>query len=119
MKIGAMSIFGILVLVVCCLSCYCLQVQTIDGFIEGVKLIKCSRNAVYLLDSNGTKHHFPDFYTFDYLGFNTSSVDRIDESELKQIPLGSQIASIPAPPAFRPDDYLYHELCGNPRRMVC
>jgi hypothetical protein len=81
------------------------------------KIIKGNRNALFLVES-GTRRQFPDFYTFDKMGFNVSGIVKVKDEILNSIPMGAMIKAIPAPPPFRPDDYMYHEQCGDPDRMV-
>lgn len=81
------------------------------------KVIKGNRNALYLIQ-NGTRRQFPDFWTFTNMSFTIEQIIKVPEVHLEQIPLGSIIPKIQAPPAFRPDDYFFHEYCDNPDRMV-
>ena len=81
------------------------------------KVVKGNRNALFLIHS-GARLQFPDFYTFDKMGFDTSSVIKIQDDILSSIPIGPMIKALPQPPPFRPDDYMYHEQCGDPDRMV-
>ena len=81
------------------------------------KVVKGNRNALFLVE-NGARRQFPDFFTFDKMGFNVSGILKIKDDVLNSIPLGPQIKSIPAPPPFRPDDYMFHEECGDPDRMI-
>ena len=80
-------------------------------------VVKGNRNALYLVE-NGARRQFPDFFTFDKMGFNTTSVLKIKDHILADIPIGPMIKAIPQPPAFRADDYMYHEQCEDPDRMV-
>ena len=81
------------------------------------KVVKGNRNALFLV-RNGARRQFPDFYTFTKMGFNVSNILKIRDDILTSIPLGPHIKSIPAPPPFRPDDYMYHEQCGDPDKMA-
>jgi hypothetical protein len=81
------------------------------------KVIKGNRNALFLVEG-GTRRQFPDFYTYDKMGFNISSIMKVKDEILNSIPMGAMVKAIPAPPPFRPDDYMYHEQCGDPDRMV-
>jgi hypothetical protein len=81
------------------------------------KVVKGNRNALFLLD-DGRKRFFPDFYTFITMGYNVTSVLKIDDEILNQIPLGPQVVKIQAPPPFRPEDYMYHTQCEDTDRMV-
>ena len=81
------------------------------------KVVKGNRNALFLIE-NGARRQFPDFFTFDKMGFNVSGILKIKDDALNSIPLGRQIVAIPAPPPFRPDDYHFHEQCNDPDRMV-
>lgn len=78
------------------------------------KVYKGNRNALYLVQK-GEKRIFPDFNTFDKMGYNTSSIIKIADDLLNSFPLGP-----PLPPiaVFRPDDYMYHQQCDDPDRMV-
>ena len=81
------------------------------------KVIKGNRNALFLVES-GARRQFPDFFTFDKMGFNVSGIRKIKDDVLNSIPLGPQIKALPAPPPFRPDDYAFHEECGDYDRMI-
>jgi hypothetical protein len=81
------------------------------------KVIKGNRNALFLVE-NGARRQFPDFFTFDKMGFNSTSVMKIKDDILTLIPLGPMIKALPQPPPFRPDDHMFHEQCGDPDRMV-
>ena len=81
------------------------------------KVVKGNRNALFVVE-NGARRQFPDFYTFDKMGYNTSSIIKIKDDILNSIDLGPMIKAIPAPPPFRPDDYMYHEQCNDPDRMI-
>lgn len=101
-------------------GCWCTILRT-KSEIEIKKpysLIKGSRNAIFLLDGDGKRHLFPDFYTFSTLGFSVDEVKKISDERLSQIDLAEIIKAIPAPPPFRPDDYMFHTLCDDPRRLV-
>ena len=80
-------------------------------------VIKGNRNALFLV-KDGTKHQFPDFYTFSTMGYNMSHIRKVPDDALKRIPLGPDVKKIEAPPEFRPDDYMYHLECKEPDLMV-
>jgi hypothetical protein len=80
-------------------------------------VIKGNRNALFLVE-NGARRQFPDFFTFDKMGYNASSIVKIKDDILSSIPLGPIIKALPQPPPFRPDDHMFHEQCGDPDRMV-
>jgi hypothetical protein len=80
-------------------------------------VIKGNRNALFLVE-NGARRQFPDFFTFDKMGYNLSSIVKIKDDVLTSIPLGPVIKALPQPPPFRPDDHMFHEQCGDPDRMV-
>jgi len=117
MRISIYSSF-LLLFVVCYSDKEKKRLETTTGFISGSKLIKGSRNAIYFLDNEGSKHFFPDFYTFSTLGFAVSDIKKIPDEKLAQFPLGDPIKALPAPPPFRPDDAYYHDLCEDPKRLV-
>jgi len=77
-------------------------------------VVKGNRNALFLVQ-NGKKRIFPDFNTFVKMGFNMSSIMKINHQQLESIPLGDILPSIAV---FRPDDYMYHTLCDDPKAMV-
>lgn len=81
------------------------------------KVIKGNRNALFLVQ-NGFRRQFPDFYTFDTMNFTVPNILKVKDEHMNTIPLGKMIDKIKAPPAFRPDDYFYHEYCNSPDRMV-
>ena len=81
------------------------------------KVVKGNRNALFLIQ-NGARLQFPDFFTFEKMGYNSSSVLKIKDDVLMSIPLGPMIVALPQPPPFRPDDHMFHEQCGDPDRMV-
>lgn len=62
-----------------------------NSLVYGSRLIKGSRNAIYLLDNNDVKHHFPDFYTFQSLGFNVTTVQSMKDRELNEMKLGNYL----------------------------
>lgn len=80
-------------------------------------VIKGNRNALFLVE-NGARRQFPDFFTFNKMGFNATSVKKIKDHLLTSIPLGPMIVALPQPPPFRPDDHMFHEQCNDPDRMV-
>eukprot|EP01038_Epipyxis_sp_PR26KG_P011763 gene11763-15740_t len=86
------------------------------------KVVKGNRNALFLVEvgerSMLLKRQFPDFYTFQSMGYNSTDVRKIPDAVLHSLPLGTTIKSIPAPPPFRPDDYMYHTQCEDPDRMI-
>jgi hypothetical protein len=88
-----------------------------SGDVYDGKVIKGNRNALFLVE-NGARRQFPDFYTFTHMGFNVTNIMKIKDDILNSIPLGPMVKAIPAPPPFRPDDYMYHEQCGDPDKMV-
>ena len=96
-------------------SC-CIHSKEIADDYSG-RVVKGNRNALFLIE-NGARRQFPDFFTFDNMGFKTSSVMKIKDDILTSIPIGPMIKALPQPPPFRPDDYMYHEQCGDPDRMV-
>ena len=81
------------------------------------KVVKGDRNALFLIE-NGARRQFPDFFTFDKMGYNASSVMKIKDHLLTKIPMGPMIIALPQPAAFRADDYMYHEQCNDPDKMV-
>jgi hypothetical protein len=81
-------------------------------------LVKGNRNAIFLVDNDKVRHLFPDFFTFANQGFDVGQVVKISDEKLNNMDLGDTIKSIPSPPPFRPDDFMYHENCGDPRKMV-
>jgi hypothetical protein len=81
------------------------------------KVIKGNRNALFLVQ-NGFRRQFPDFYTFDTMNYTVASILKVNDENMNSIPLGTMITKIQSPPAFRPDDYFYHEYCNYPDRMV-
>ena len=85
----------------------------LKGSPEG-RLFKGNRNAIYLVQ-NGQKRLIPDFYTFSKMGFNLTSIEKVPDDYLLEIPLGVAIKPIPV---FRPEDYMYHKNCEDPDRMV-
>jgi hypothetical protein len=80
-------------------------------------VVKGNRNALFLIEK-GARRQFPDFFTFNKMGFNQTNVKKIKDHILTSIPLGPMIAALPQPPPFRPDDHMFHEQCGDPDRMV-
>jgi hypothetical protein len=78
------------------------------------KVVKGTRNALFLVQK-GRKHLFPDFYTFSHMGFNLSSIVKIPDDELGRLPTGEILKVIPV---FRPEDFMYHQNCEDPNRMV-
>jgi hypothetical protein len=87
--------------------------RNIDRSIEG-KLFKGNRNAIFHIQK-GEKHLIPDFYTFSKMGFNLSTIEKVSDDFLSNIPLGDPIKPIPV---FRPEDYMYHKECEYPEQMV-
>lgn len=75
-----------------------------------IQIVKGNRNAVYLVDDKGVRHIFPDFYTYQTMGFENSIVKKIPDTKLEAMPLGDPVKPIPV---FRPDDYFYHEYCED------
>ena len=63
------------------------------------KVVKGNRNALFLIQ-NGARLQFPDFFTFEKMGYNSSSVMKIKDDVLMSIPLGPMIAALPQPPHF-------------------
>lgn len=86
--------------------------------LQTVSLVKGPRNAIFAVDNHGVRHQIPDFHTFVTLGFNITDIKKLTTQTLEDIPLGAPIKRIPAPPPFRPDDFMFHELCEEPRRLV-
>eukprot|EP01036_Dinobryon_divergens_P033821 gene33821-43703_t len=84
-----------------------------DSAVEG-KLLKGNRNAIFFIQ-NGKKRLIPDFYTFSHMGFNLTSIEKVSDDFLAELPLGDAIKPIPV---FRPEDYMYHKNCEDPDRMV-
>lgn len=84
-----------------------------QGPIEG-RLFKGNRNAIFLIQQ-GRKSLIPDFYTFSKMGFNLSSIEKVPDDYLSNIPTGEAVKPIPV---FRPEDYMYHKNCEDPDRMV-
>jgi hypothetical protein len=78
------------------------------------KVIKGNRNALFLVQ-NGEKRLFPDFNTFDKMGFNVSSIIKVSDDMINSMPNG---LGLPPIAVFRPDDYMYHQLCDDPDRMA-
>ena len=81
--------------------------------VEG-KLLKGNRNAIFFIQ-NGKKRLIPDFYTFSHMGFNLTSIEKVSDDFLAELPLGDAIQPIPV---FRAEDYMYHKNCEDPDRMV-
>ena len=96
-------------------SCHIHSKEIADDY--SGRVVKGNRNALFLVE-NGARRQFPDFFTFDKMGFNTSSVMKIKDDILTNIPIGPMIKALPQPLPFRPDDYMYHEQCEDPDRMV-
>jgi hypothetical protein len=99
----------------CILYCLLLSFTKKNAW-EG-KLVKGNRNAIFLID-NGERKTIPDFYTFTSLGFNVSDIRKIPDELLNSFPLGVPFKPIPAPPVFRPDDFMFHTQCEDPHRMI-
>lgn len=121
MKGYAAGVFDIFFCLVCFTfysECQQFVVLRDNSKVEYKGLIKGSRNAIYLLDEKNVRHLFPDFYTFITLGFNVSDTKKIDDKKLENMAEGLIVKSLPAPPPFRPDDSMYHELCDDPVRMI-
>ena len=93
-------------------------IETVTGVVLGVEVVKGNRNALFLVDDKGSRHQFPDFFTYTTLNFTADQIRKIDDKILETLPVGSYVKKIQAPPPFRPDDFMYHELCQEPRRMV-
>lgn len=84
-----------------------------EGPIEG-RLFKGNRNAIFFIEK-GKKRLIPDFYTFSKMGFNLTSIEKVADDYLADLPMGEPIKPIPV---FRPEDYMYHKNCEDPDRMV-
>ena len=87
--------------------------QKDSSAVEG-KLLKGNRNAIYFIQKD-KKRLIPDFYTFSHMGFNLTSIEKVSDDFLADLPLGDAIKPIPV---FRPEDYMYHKNCEDPDKMV-
>lgn len=85
---------------------------------EGMVLSGLKGKALYLYTKDKQLSQFPDFYTFTAMGYNMSSIRRMRDDNLLAIPRGPLIARIQGPPPFRPDDWMYHNHCDDPPRLV-
>lgn len=63
----------------------------------------------------GKRHIFPDFYTFTHMGFNSSIIEKVSDNIINEIPLGEPLKNIPV---FRPEDFMYHEVCDDANGLV-
>jgi hypothetical protein len=90
-----------------------------ESVVHGHKIIIGNkRKAIFFVDNNGVKHQFPDFYTFSKLGFDLGDLKKLDDDRVDTFPAGEPIKTLPAPPPFRPDDFMYHELCHDNYRKI-
>jgi hypothetical protein len=85
--------------------------------LEG-KVVTGQKGKALFLVKNGERLMFPDFFTFQKMGFDTSVIVKISDETLHALQLGEPIPKIQAPPPFRPDDYMYHAVCEDPARLV-
>jgi hypothetical protein len=97
-------------------------------FYEG-KIVKGTRNGLYLIRSGvysmfvmicchllpGKKSLFPDFHTFTSMGFNLENITSIPDSLLESLSKGDPIVPIPV---YRLEDFMFHNQCEDPDRMV-
>lgn len=102
-------LYQFLLICACCYTVCTIQLSHLEG-----SVIKGTRNALFLVQ-NGRKRMFPDFNTFAKMGFNMSSILKVSNSDLESLPMGP---ALPAIAVFRPDDYMYHTQCEEPRTMV-
>jgi len=85
--------------------------------VEGMVLSGLRGKALYLYNK-AQLQQFPDFYTFTAMGFNMSSIHRMRDEALLNIPRGAMLTRIQGPPPFRPDDWMYHNHCDDPPRLI-
>jgi len=66
------------------------------------------KKAIFFVDGHGTRHAFPDFYTFSKLGFNVEEVRKMDDERVDAMPLGNhEIITVHTKVCF------YQLLCRN------
>ncbi len=92
-------------------------IQFIDHATDGMVLSTTNGKALYLY-KQGAKHPFPDFHTFTAMGFNSADIQKMRPEIINKIPDGKILDVIIPPPAFRADDYMYHNLCEDYPRLV-
>jgi hypothetical protein len=51
------------------------------------------KKAIFFVDGQGTRHAFPDFYTFSKLGFNVEEVRKMDDERVDAMPLGKAVTN--------------------------
>jgi len=85
--------------------------------VEGMVLSGMRGKALYLY-TKAQLQQFPDYYTFTAMGFNMSGIHRMRDELLQAIPRGAMLVRIQGPPPFRPDDWMYHNHCDDPPRLI-
>ena len=86
---------------------------------DGMVLSGLKGKALYLYNGpKGSLMQFPDFYTFSAMGYNMSSIRRMQDDQLLAIPRIEPLKKIQGPPPFRPDDWMYHNHCDDPPRLL-
>ena len=93
------------------------KVEFTDQAVENTVYATPNGKALFLY-KDGHLKAFPDFHTFSEMGFNSADIKKMRPDLMNKIPRGPMLDAIAPPPAFRADDYMYHNLCENYSRMV-
>jgi len=85
--------------------------------VEGMVIATPNGKALFLY-KGGLLKAFPDFNTFTEMGFNSADIKKMRPEAMGKLTRGAALEAIAPPPAFRADDYMYHNLCEDFPRMI-